>query len=297
MNTVLRKLDDWLNAITMYRLVLYGLVWLGAVAALLSITGVISYPLEWLVKSGIVLSIACGVSNQVLAWLYKVPANHESSIITTLILFFILKPPNGIWDAVGLGVAAGVAMVSKYALTWRGAIVFNPAAFGVFVASLVGLSSGSWWVASKYLVIPTLMLGLLILRKTRRFQLFGAFMLPAVALLLINGVSVGTIWSSFPLVFLGTIMLTEPATMPSVGRKRLAYALLVGILCGLRLDLGLITISPHFALLLGNVFALVVSARAASVLVLERRDELTPTSHEFVFRSQTKLHFRPGQYA
>ncbi len=297
MTKPIQKIDDLLNQITMYRLVLYGLVWLGIVAALLSVTGVLSYPIEWLVKSGIALSIGCGLTNQILARAYKVPTNHESSIITMLILFFILKPPGNIWDMVGVGIAGGVAMVSKYALTWRGAVVFNPAAFGVMVVSVVGLSSGSWWVASKYLVVPTLILGLLILRKTRRFQLLGAFLAPAVLLLVANGVEFVTIWYSFPLVFLGCIMLTEPATIPATKRWQFTYGFIIGVLCGLRLDLGFLSVSPHVALLLGNVFACVVSARAASVLTLDYKRVLTPTSHEFVFRPHRKLSFEAGQYA
>lgn len=297
MNKPLRYLDDWLNAITMYRLVLYGLVWLGVIAALLSLLGTVSYPVQWLVKSGIALSAGCGITNLVLSKLYRVPSGQESSLITMLILFFILKPVDGVWGVVGLGIAGGVAVVSKYALSWRGAVVFNPAAFGALVVGATGLASVTWWVANKYMLIPLLILGVLVLRKTRRFELFAVFFVSAASLLIANGVSVSSLVLSFPLLFLGSIMLTEPATMPNTKEWRYVYALLVGVLCGLRLSIGPISISPHVALLIGNLFALLVSARAASMLVLERRVALTPTSYEFSFRPERKLRYKAGQYA
>lgn len=92
-------------------------------------------------------------------------------------------------------------------------------------------------------------------------------------------------------------MLTEPATMPSTKQWRYVYGVLVGILCGSRLAVAGQTIGPHAALLVGNIFALFVSARVASVLVLERREILSPTAYEFVFRPLRRLRYAAGQYA
>ncbi len=90
---LLRKLDDQLNTITMYRLLLYGLGLLAGVSIALSLSGVLSLPASGLTVSLVVLLAVCYGVNRLLAHLYGVAVSSESALITALILFCILPPP------------------------------------------------------------------------------------------------------------------------------------------------------------------------------------------------------------
>lgn len=294
----MKYLDALIDDTTMYRLVLYTLAWLWGVSVLLATLGILHQkPLALVIGLGVLL-FGCVVANYILAWIYKVPANIESSLITALILFFVLLPPLDGGEYVALGLAAGIAMVSKYAITWRGAHIFNPAAFAACVVSILGLSTAGWWVANQAMVIPVLIVALLVLKKLRRFTVFAAFAAPATMLLMFNHVNLAMIITSFPLLFLGSIMLTEPATMPGKKNDQLIFAAIVGLIFGAELQLfsGLST-SPHLALLAGNVFAFVIAMRSSTLATLVEKIQLSPTTYEFAFRPQRKLAFSPGQYA
>lgn len=297
MSHPIRTLGTMFDRIPMYRVVVYGLTWLVGVAVLLSGVGVMSYDWVWLVFGLAATSVGCAATNQIVSRAYDVPSGHESSIITTLILFLILKPAHSWFDLVAYALVGLIAMVSKYVATYRHALIFNPAAFAVFVASTVGLVSGAWWVASTYLLGPVVFVATLVLRKTRRFGLFTSFVIPAIACLLLGGVGLREAVVSFPLIFLGAIMLTEPATLP-VGRKRqLLYGGCVGLLVGLRPELFGLHIGPIEALLIGNLAAAIISRRSATMLTLVEKVQLTPTSYEFIYEPERSVRFRPGQFA
>ncbi len=262
---MLSKFDDLLNSITMYRLMLYGLVWLVAVTFGLSLIGKVPYsPLDLGIALAVLVTIGF-LTKLILAKLYCFEPNFESSIITTFLLFFILVPQANINGWIGLGVAVAVALASKYIINWRGAHVFNPAAFGALVASLTGLASAGWWVASPILLPFVVIIGLLILRKTRQFSLFAMFALVATGLLLLHGIPLPTIIASYPIVFMGTLMLTEPVTVPTGFRWRLVYGAVVGVVFGAVLNLGFISTSPHLALLVGNLLTFFVSVRSGQL--------------------------------
>lgn len=293
----LTKIDQLLNRITMYRLVVYGLTWLICVAMLLSLIGALSYSLSWLLISLMAVSLGCWAGNQVLSRIYMVPSGHESSIITALILFFVLKPAHTAFDVLVFVLVGLVAMASKYAVSYRNSVIFNPAAFAVFVMSTVGLASGAWWVSSKYLLVPVLIAALLIIRKTRRISLFAVFLAVSVSMLVINGVRLVDILTSFPLVFLGAIMLTEPATLPAGRSTKLLYAAFVGLLVGIRPEILGLRVGPIEALLMGNLLVAVASRKTSSMLTLVGKVQLSPSSYEFIFEPDEPIKFRPGQFA
>lgn len=291
----------WINEVldntTMYRLVLYCLAWLATMSILLGWAGVLHYSPLSLLLSLIILLVVSFFSNILFAKLYQVPTSQESSVITGLLLYFILLPAANTEGYTALVVAALVAVASKYAIRWRGAHIFNPAAFGAAVVSLASLGTAGWWVAGQALFVPTLIISFLILKKLRRFQLFSVFILPSVALLLYNGVPLQTLIVSFPLAFFGAIMLTEPATMPSKRNEQLVFAWVVGLLFGAQLTIisGLST-SPHIALLIGNIIALLLAQRVATKMTLLGKKQLSPTTYEFIFQPERRLSFEAGQY-
>jgi Na+-transporting NADH:ubiquinone oxidoreductase subunit NqrB len=76
-----RVVDDLLNRITMYRLMLYYLIFLLGVALVLSISGGLGYDPVALLFSIAFLLAACALTNWVFARVFRVPANAESVYI------------------------------------------------------------------------------------------------------------------------------------------------------------------------------------------------------------------------
>ena len=87
----MKVIDKFLNAVTMYALVHYGLIVLCGIAFVCSFLGLLPFtPLSL----GILLVCVIGstyAANVILAKLFKATVNYESYLITAFILFFILK--------------------------------------------------------------------------------------------------------------------------------------------------------------------------------------------------------------
>lgn len=290
---MLAKFDDLLNSITMYRLVLYSLLWLVGVAMLFSVLGVLDYPPLALVGVFSILMTVGFIVNTGLAKLYGITTNFESGIITTLILFFVLAVPTTTLEWLAIGIGTFIALASKYVLTWRGAHIFNPVAFGVVVIGLSGLSFASWWIATPIMLPFVAVVAVLILRKTRRFGLFFSFIIPCIALLLAQGNNLQVILLSFPIIFFASVMLTEPATSPNTNKWRLFYGFIIGIIVGA--GMGVFS-SPQVALLIGNLLAFVVSFRVSAKLKLVSKTQLSENMYDFAFKTDKKFTFLPGQY-
>lgn len=300
----MKKLRKILDSITMYRVVLYALVFLAVFSLIFSAFDLLSYSsFGVLTLSLTILLVVCFLANLFFGKLYKVAVNHESSLITALILFFVLGSPSNSYEWIGIAYASLIAMASKYVVTWRSAHIFNPAAFGVLVVSLIGIGNGAWWIANVALFLPMLFAGYLVLLKLRRFELFFAFFVPALMLIIINTISGSSFttvaWTAltlYPLLFLGTIMLTEPSTMPTSRHMRLVFGAIVGLLFASTFDLGFISSSPHLALLLGNLFAFFVTFRVSTRLKLVEKTQITPTTYSFAFVPERPLKHMAGQF-
>jgi Na+-transporting NADH:ubiquinone oxidoreductase subunit NqrB len=85
-------IDNRLNQITMYRLMLYYLIFLFGVALVLSYGGVLPYdPFALLFTVGFLL-VTSTITNVIFARTFGVPANTESVYISALILALIITP-------------------------------------------------------------------------------------------------------------------------------------------------------------------------------------------------------------
>ena len=104
-----------LGSLSMYRLVLFALIALAVIAFVLSLFGVIvsPTPLE-LVASFLVLALVISVVDAVAQRVLRLPWRIESSVVTALILLFVLRPGVEPSALVGLAIAGAVASVSKY---------------------------------------------------------------------------------------------------------------------------------------------------------------------------------------
>ncbi len=101
---------------------------------------------------------------------------------------------------------------------------------------------------------------------------------------------------SGPIIFFGTIMLTEPLTTPPTKKLQFVYAGLTGLLYGSQFSFGILHSTPALALVIGNMFSYWVSPRARLLLTLVKKNQLSKDIYEFVFSPDQKLIFKSGQY-
>lgn len=301
---ILKPIDTFLNGITMYRLVLYGLIFLSGIAILFGFLDVLPFSGLQLIISLAVISSVAYIAKIVFAKLFRAQTNYESSIITSLILFLIVAPQNSIEDVVISSGIAVVSMASKYIFAINKKHIFNPAAIAVVLAGLFGFGNGIWWIGSLAMLPFVAMVGSLIVRKIRRFQLLFAFLLTAIPTIILfnvrNGMTPGDslvqVFASWPIIFFGTVMLTEPLTMPPRKKLYIPFGILVGILFGSQFHIGPVFASPELALVVGNIYGYIVGPKYKLFLHLKERAKIAPNIYEFVFTKSGAFNFLPGQY-
>lgn len=295
-------IDNFLNSITMYRLVLYYLLVLWGVALIYGIFGILPYsPLNLTFSTSIILAV-CWLTNLLFAKIFSATTNVESFYITAFILVLIIAPVP-LTNTAGIGFlvfASAAAMASKYIFAISKKHFFNPAAFGVAASALLLGQTATWWVAGNLPLMPFVVVGgLLIVRKIHRFDLFLSF--SGVALITIflttNGFhSVNDALFNSVFFFLAFVMLTEPVTTPPTRMLRIFYGAIVGFLFAPDIRLGSFYFTPELALLAGNVFSYVVSPKGRFTLTLREKRELAKDTYEYVFAPNRRFHFEAGQY-
>lgn len=298
-------IDNILNRITMYRLVLYYLAALLVAAVIFGMFGILPYaPADIIFSTTLILAI-CWIANTIFSSVFEAVTNSESVYITALILALIIRPV-AYTDAVGIGFlvfASAWAIASKYMFAIGKKHIFNPAAFGVALAALVIHQSATWWVGGNIPLLPIVLLGgLLIVRKIKRSDLvlsFGTFALAAVIVTTSSRDIFAPIAQTFfhsPFFFFAFVMLTEPLTTPPRQWSQIVYGAMVGILIAPSAHIGSLYFTPELALLAGNIFSYAVSPKGRLMLKLIERRRLAAGVYEFAFESDRPLTFLPGQY-
>jgi len=300
----MKKIDAFLNKITMYRAVLYSLLLLLVAAIGLSFFKLLPFgPLDLMVST-IFITAVCFTSNAVFAWAFKAPSNIESMYITAFILALIITPPKAFTNFLFLAWIAVIAMASKYIFAVGKKHFLNPVAVSVALVGLVANQSASWWIANLHMIPFVVIGGLLVVRKMKRFDLVISFF--AITLLigsifslinhqnLLSGLGRALVYS--PMLFFAFIMLTEPMSLPPTRMLRIAYGLIVGFLFVPQIHIGPLYFTPELALILGNVFTYLVSPDKKLILKLDKIIKLTPDTYDFVFSPDQKINFKPGQY-
>lgn len=293
--SMLDWLDEQLGRITMYSLVLYGLIALSAMALLLMVVGNLDYnPLQFVLSTVLLGCVSYG-ANKLFGWLFGLRPHSESAWITALILALLFIPPTTLIGFVKLALVAVIAMASKYVIAPRGRHMFNPAAIAIVIASIGGIAYAGWWVATAAMLPLMLIVGFLILRRTKKYYVALLFVFVAVVSLLLRGTDVVTALVSWPLLFVAAIMLTEPLTLPPRAWQQYVVAATVGLLMTLPLHYGRVTMTPALALVIGNVIGWWFGKRRAIKLRYVGKKQMNSTVYEFTFDTD-KLQFEPGQY-
>ncbi|MGN6327301.1 ferredoxin--NADP reductase [Pseudolysinimonas sp.] len=300
--------DRRLGRVTMYGLVIVCLAVVGLVALVLAFipNGPLSFSPLALLATASVLLVTSYLANGLGGLILRTRPQLSSTVITALLLLFILRPSIEVLPLLGAALAAVVAVVSKYLVAWRGRHILNPAAAGAFVIGfLPSLGFAAWWIGIPQL-LPVVAVGaVLILFRTRRLLLGLVYTVVVVAVLELRGLVDGGVPTellslalvSLPTVFVAGFMLSEPLTLPPRRWQQLAEAALVGLLTVMPFSLvGGIYNSPQLALLVGNVLAFLVGQRRGIRLRFVERRALTPTSWDFAFAPTAPVRFRPGQY-
>ena len=297
-------IDNLLDRITMYRLVLYVLIGLIAIAVVLSFFTLLPFSPLSLLVSTVFLVIICWAANWILGSIFEVPTNIESAYITALILALIIDPVKSPGDLLFPGWAAILAMSSKYILALNNKHVFNPAAIAVVITSFALGESASWWVGTASMLPAVLLGGVLLVRKLHQGEMVSIFVVASLVTVcivsLLEGLSVTKelqqLLVESPLFFFAAIMLTEPLTVPPTQNLKRIYGLITGILFVPQIHIGPIYSTPELALVIGNVYSYIVSPRQKVVLRLKRKSRISSDIVDIVFKPSQRPAFEPGQY-
>lgn len=301
---MMKWIDNLLNNITMYRLVLYVMIAIVAVGAFFSFVGILPFNFLAYIFSVVLLLLTCWATNTLFAQVFNAPTNIESVYITALILAVIIAPPKSMHDVGFLWWAAVWSMASKYIFAIRNKHLMNPVALGVALAGFAAGQSATWWVGTFPMLPFVLLGGTLIVRKIRRGDFVLTFLGTTMVLTLAFGVFTGgnifTILSrtltDSPLFFFAFIMLTEPLTTPPTKILQMYYGVLTGVLYTPQVHFGTLYLAPETALLAGNVFSYLVSPKKKLILTLKEAVRIGTGMYDYVFTPNQKMSYTPGQY-
>ncbi len=293
----------------MYRVVLYSLFFLVFYSVVLSIFGILDFSPYGLVFSALFIMTVSLAFNKLFAYIYQAPTNSESVYITALILFFIISPisPDAAPDFFVLGsIAAMLSMATKYLLAINKKHIFNPVAIAVVLTAILLNHSASWWVATLWMMPAVVITGLLITRKTQRFDLVLSFIFITTAFVIFRSINsnssitfinaLSRAFISSPILFFAFFMLTEPLTTPPTRMIRMVYGSVVGLLFSPVMHIGTLYSTPELALVFGNIFSYIVSPKQKLMLVVSNATKIARDTYNFSFKKDRNFNFKPGQY-
>lgn len=288
----------------MYKVVMYSLTALILQAFIMSALEVLPYSLTALLLSLVTISLVGLGSHFLFQKIYKAPANIESTYISVFIAFLILAPASDLSRVLWSACAAFLIIASKYLIVHSHRHLFNPAALGLFIIGLMGSISVTWWVGSMYFLPTVIITALLVIHKLKRHTLFFSYIIASLVtvagLSLFRGDNIleGLLQHvlSWPLLFLGVFMLTEPLTTPPTRKLQGVYGVIVGVLSSFPYAFPPVYGTPELALLIGNVFSFVVSTKSRVFLSLTEKKEIAKDTFELVFKPSEKVSYQPGQY-
>lgn len=296
-------LDSILDRITMYRLVLYYLIFLVVSGILLCFLGLLPFNPFLLILSCLFLVCVCWLTNKIFAKTFHAPTNIESVLITALILTMILTPASSVNDLPLLFWTSILSVSSKYILAINKKHIFNPAAIAVMLTSIGIHQTATWWIGTASM-LPFTLVGLLIVRKIRRFSLvtiflFVSFFVISLLSILMNVNTHGIIPQvllTTPIIFFACIMLTEPLTTPPKRIHQIVYGSIIGLLFAPQFHIGDFFTTPEIALVIGNIYSYLVSPKYKIVTSVQKMTQIGKNITEFAFFPGVNMDFLPGQY-
>ncbi len=303
----MKYIDSVLNRITMYKLVLYGLLFLLGVAAILGFLNILSYNPVYIAFGTFFITVLAVILNKIFAKVFNAPINSESVYINSFILALLITPPRAFTDSVFLQLAFWATfwtIASKFLFTINKKHIFNPVAIGLVITALVLNMSATWWIGTATMLPFVLLVGFLVVRKTQQTWLVVSYLVTAILMIVgyhYNGpvsifIFLRKIALDTPIFFFSTIMLTEPLTVPPTRFLKICYGIFVGFLFAPFIYIGPFHTIPELALVIGNIFSYIVSPKYKLLLKLKEKIRLSDDIYDFVFSHENKINFKPGQY-
>lgn len=297
-------INYFLDKITVYRLMVYLLRGMITWAMVLGFFGIIPFSPTGIIVNAAFLVSVCYLSNKFFSILFKAPTNIESYNITALILTLIITPSLTPNHLLFLAIAGTIAMGSKFVFAVNKKHIFNPAAIAIVITALTVGGGASWWVGDLPMLPAVLIGGLLIVKKIQRFDMVSVFLASATIAVLIfdfqNNINPATnldvIFLHSPLLFFAAVMFTEHFTTPQATRKRLIYAVFIGMLFYPQISFGNFYMTPELALVIGNIAAYFLSPKYKFALSLRSKTQIAENIFDFSFPKPSNFNFIPGQY-
>lgn len=289
----------------MYKLVLYVLFVLVLVSLVLSVLGLQNFTFftgfVWL---NIIL-VSGFIFNTLFAKIFNVQTNVESGLISCLIIFLIYSPSIKSEDLFSIIFVTFISLLSKFIFVINKTHLFNPVAISAVISTIFINYPPLWWVSNKYMFVFILVGALIILTKLKRFSVFFTFLLVSFLTtyllsypLTTNIIDFAYIFLvSYPIIFIGSVMLTEPITMPQVKKFQIAYAVLVALIISTKFNMyNVIFSSPELALVIANLLFFTITKRQRYKLKLIKIKLLTNSIYEFIFLPSKQIKYKAGQY-
>lgn len=209
-----------------------------------------------LLRYGVILSVALLTQ---LIWAHVTNQRYsswKSALITGLGLCLLLKA-NGMWT---LGLAATLAISSKFLIRYQGKHLFNPANFGIILAILLTgdawISPGQWGNTAIFMFLIGVT-GSIVLWKVGRLDTCLTFLATFGGLLFIQNV----LYKGWPMDFWlhsmtnGSLllftffMITDPVTTPNAPKARILWAMGIAILAFVLTSWQYVHTAPIWALI------------------------------------------------
>lgn len=297
-------INNLLNRVTMYALMIYYLIAILALAFILALLGYIPYEPWWMLAGIGVFYLTTKLTNPLFGKIFRIKTNPESAVITGLILSLIVGPAFSWEDLPKFAAVGAIAMLSKYLIVWQKRHLFNPAAIAVVIGGVVLGTGASWWIGLPSLLPVVIIGGLLLLKKMRWWHLSISFLIIYLGFLAVlyatDGLNVGSFIISIltysPILFFSFVMLTEPLTMPSGKKQRIIYGAIIGLLVVALPRFTELSYTLESSLLVGNIIGLLIFGNPRRFLSLVQKLNVAKNTTWFEFTPNTGLKYQAGQF-
>lgn len=146
--------------------------------------------------------------------------------------------------------------------------MLDPVAITAVILGLLSIGDINWWVATPILNMVTLVVGLLIVRKLRRFPMFFAFLIASIGLAIFTYVlpsNISAVEFARQVFFcVATHFLrhnnVHRTDDDAADQAQIVYGVIVGLLFSSQLHIGNFYMSPELALVIGNIFSYLASS-------------------------------------
>ncbi len=208
----------------------------------------------FLLTTFITVISAIGIESTILFFKNKKISITDSSIISGLIIGFVLSPDNPWWIFI---LASLLAISSKHLIHFHSnkKHLFNPAAFGIFLTVIFFGASTQW--KGTYLWYILLPFGLYFISKVQKLEVLIGYALTALSLFIIQAVMQKTsLFNIFGYLsyFYIFIMMIEPKTTPVKPPGKFIFGIGVAVLIFVLTEAGVRFDAELCGLLILNLF-------------------------------------------